>query len=220
MSAIDPDPGRCLDDARRRAGQLVLLRRAAVAIAVAVAVVIVAVASPSILDLTRGQAPQPAAPPSFAAIAPSILGTWRVQYTCREFVSAFEDAGIPTFAAEKAVELGLQPGPADELARRARFCVGARNIERTVTFSPDGYLRRYQDGRVVDDCRCYRLIGERLFVSPGDFRAPDITLRYQLSTDTVRFEAVKPDPCSSPVCRQALATAVGQYAVGTWHRFN
>jgi hypothetical protein len=87
-----------------------------------------------------------------------------------------------------------------------------------VTFSPDGYLRRIQEGRVVDDCRCYRLIGNNVFVSPGDFRAPNITLRYQLETDLLSFEAVRPGSCSSPVCRQAFATAVGQYAVGTWHR--
>jgi hypothetical protein len=220
MSAIEADPGRRLDDARRRAGQLILLRRATAAIAVAVAVVIVAVASPAILDLTQDQAPQPATLPSYAPIANSILGTWMAEYTCRKFVRAFEDAGIPSFAAEKVVELGLQPGPADDLATRAHICVGAKNIQRTVTFSPDGYLRRYQDGRVVDDCRCYRLIGERRFVSPGDFRAPDITLRYQLGADVLRFGAVKPDPCSSSVCRQAFATAVGQYAVGTWHRLN
>ena len=89
-----------------------------------------------------------------------------------------------------------------------------------MTFSPDGYLRRIQEGGVIDDCRCYRLSGSIVLVSPGDYRAPNITLRYQLETDSLSFEAVRPGPCSSLVCQQALATAVGQYAVGTWHRLN
>jgi len=220
MSAIDADPERRLGGARRRAAQLVLLRRATAAIAVAVAIMIVAVASPWILDLARGQEPQPAAPPLEPVATTPILGTWTVEYTCQKLVRAFEDAGIPPFAAEKIVVLGLQPGPADELARRAHVCAGAMRVRRTVTFSPDGYLRRYQDGRVVDDCRCYRLIGDRLFVSPGDFKAPNITFRYQLDADVLSFEAIMPDSCSSTVCRQAFATAVGQYDVGTWQRVN
>jgi hypothetical protein len=189
------------------------------AIAVAAAVVIVAVASPWILDLTRGQGPQPAAPPSLTPIATTpILGTWRVRYTCKKIVSAYEDAGMGGFAAEAVVTLGMQPGSTHQLANSADPCAGAKKVVRSVTFSPGGYLRRYQDGKVVDHCRCYRLLANHAIVSPGDFKAPKITLRYQLDTDVLRFGAVMPDPCSSTVCRQAFATAVGQYAVGTWHR--
>lgn len=219
MTSIDVDPRSRLEEARRRGTRLLLIRRAATAIAVVVVVAVVFVASPRLLDLARDQDPQPGSPPSLTPISTApILGTWRVEYTCKKIATAFEDAGVGRFALQAVVTLGLRPGPADQLAERVDPCAGAKRVERTVTFDPSGQLLRYQGDRLVDNCQCYRLLANHVLVSPGDKKTPNITLRYRLDAGTLNFVVVMPDSCSSARCQREFAYAVGQYAVGTWHR--
>ena len=148
-----------------------------------------------------------------------ILGTWRSEYTCEEFVQAFRRAGIGDLAARWLVNDGLQQGPIHQLADSAHPCQGAVHLQRTHTFLPDGYLRTYQGQILADSCRCYDLIDSRTFVVPGDKRlAPDITLQYRIDAGTLTFDAMIPDACSSVKCRGHFAWAIGNYAVSTWYR--
>jgi hypothetical protein len=153
------------------------------------------------------------------SLAPEpILGTWRMEYTCEAFVRAFERAGIGQLAFEQLVGFRMQEGPADRLANAGDPCEGARHFQRTQIFHPNGYLIRYQDERLVDDCRCYELVDDHTFVLLGDPGDPDITLHYRIDGRTLTFEPVTPDRCSSDRCLSSLGFAVGQYALGPWHR--
>lgn len=229
LSSIDTDAELFLREARRRGHRLVVRRRAAAVLAVALVVVAVAVAAPDILDLMGHQGRQPASQPTSgpthtpaSSITASprelIIGTWRSEYTCVKLVQAHEQAGVGEFAAESLVAFKMQPGPASRLASKTNLCAGAKDIQRTQTFQPNGQLLRYQGDRQVDGCRCYRLIGSHGFVVLGGGVDPDISLQYRIDGETLTFEAVMSETCSSARCRRQFAFAVGQYAVGQWHR--
>ena len=63
-----------------------------------------------------------------------------------------------------------------------------------------------------------KLVGKRTFVVLGDPGDPDIPLAYQIDGESLTFDALMPDRCSSATCRDQFAFAVSQYAVGTWQR--
>jgi len=147
-----------------------------------------------------------------------ILGTWRSVYTCERFVRAFERAGVGELAAKGLVAFRMQHGPVARLASSSDVCAGAKNIQRTQIFHPNGYLLRYQGKEVADKCRCYELIGGHTFIVLGDPGEPDMTLHYQIDAGTLTFQVVTPDQCFSARCRDQFAFAVGQYAVGPWQR--
>ena len=146
-----------------------------------------------------------------------ILGTWRMEYTCEGIVQALQRAGVGEFAANYLAPQRTQQGPADPLGSAHR-CAGAEDFQRTQVFHPNGYLLRYQGEKLVDDCRCYQLIGKHTYVVLGDPGDPDIPLRYRIDGETLTFDAVMPDQCSSANCRDQFAFAVYQYAVGRWQR--
>jgi hypothetical protein len=219
MASIDVDESR-LADAWRRGRRRLVARRAAAVVAVAAAVAAVVLAGPELQELFRNSDNQPAAPTpqSEPREKPSelILGTWKMQYTCSKIVQAFDQAGIGEFVPEHLVGMRIQR---NGLASSSDPCKGAQAVERTVLFLPDGRLRRYQGDKVVDDCSCYQLVAGHTFVVPGDGKAPDIVLRYQIVGDVLTFDAVMPHQCSA-ICRHQFAFAVVQYAVGPWQRVN
>jgi len=150
----------------------------------------------------------------------SIIGTWRTEYTCEKFVQALEREGVGDLAANYLVALRMQQGPADRIANVADLCAGAKDIQRTQVFQPNGYLIHYQGKVIVDDCHCYQLIGRHTFVVLGDPGDPDIPLQYRIEGKTLTFDAVMPSQCSSARCRDEFAFAIAVYAVGTWRRVN
>lgn len=219
MSTIDSDVEPFLHDARRRGRRRIVIRRALVAVTVIAMIAVIAVAAPRVLDRSRDLRQPATAPSSVNGLEQMILGTWRSEYTCQEFVQAFQRAGIGDLAARWLVNDGMQQGPVHQLADSSHPCQGAVQLQRTHTFLPDGYLRTYQAQTLADSCRCYDLIDSHTFVVPGDKRlAPDITLQYRIDAGTLTFDAVIPDACSSVKCRGHFAWAIGNYAVGTWYR--
>jgi hypothetical protein len=100
------------------------------------------------------------------------------------------------------------------------MCNGAKRFTRTTHFRPNGYLIRYQNQEIVDDCHCYLLVDAHTFVSLGDPGQPDVSLHFTIKGNELRFDVVLPDPCSTRKCRHAIAFAVGQYALGPWHRIS
>jgi hypothetical protein len=153
-----------------------------------------------------------------------ILGTWRMNYTCEAFVRAYRRYGIgdqlATGAMDALATFGGQESARDQTA--AKMCKGAKQFQRTHYFRPNGYLINYQGKQIVDDCHCYQLLDNHTFVSlggPGDPIDPtDVSLRYTIEDDTLTFDVVVPDECSSVTCRSGVAFAVYQYALGPWHR--
>jgi hypothetical protein len=157
--------------------------------------------------------------PSISSPPPEpILGTWRMEYTCDKFVRAFKDTGIGDLAARWLVGFGIQQGRVDQVANGMDQCEGAKRFQRTQIFHPNGYLLRYQNEKLVDDCRCYELIDGHTLVVLGDPGDPDISLSYRIDDGTLTFQAAIPDQCSSAKCEDQFAFAVGQYALGPWHR--
>jgi len=169
---------------------------------------------------TSGAATMP--PSSVSSLAPEpILGTWRMEYTCDKFLRAFTRAGLGDLAPQAIVDFHLQDGPLQPGAGGAGLCDGATEFQRTHVFHPNGYLINYQGDRVVDDCRCYMLVDDHTFVVLGDPGDADIPLQYRIDADagTLTFEAAVPDACSAK-CQSEYAFAIGQFAVGAWHRVN
>ncbi len=162
-------------------------------------------------DPTRTSAPRISSTPP-----EPILETWRTEYTCETVVRALEHAGVGEFTARGLVGLGIQHGPVGRLASSADPCAGAKKVEFKVIFHPNGYLLTYRDEKLVNDCRCYRLIDSDTFVVLGEAGAPDITLRYRIDDRTLTFDAVMPDPCTSLKCRGQFFYAVASYAVSPW----
>jgi hypothetical protein len=220
MSGIDVETERALLDARYRGHRRILIRRMLAAVAVLATIAAVAVMAPRVLDSTWDKGYQPATPPAPTADAgsESILGTWRSEYKCEEFVQAFQRAGIGELAARWLVNDGIQLGPAHRLAKRADLCQGAEHFQRTHIFQPNGYLQTYQGDKLTDSCRCYRLIDGHTFVVPEPKRWPNIVLQYRIDAGTLVFDAMMPDPCSSVQCRGRYAWAVANYAIGPWLR--
>jgi len=219
MSAIDIDAEARLEEARRRGRRRLITRRAIAAVTVTAMIAIVAVAAPRVLDRS-GALRQPATTPSSidGLASEQILGTWRSEITCEEFVQAFQQAGIGDLAARWLVNDGLQQGPVHQLANSADPCQGAVRLQRTHTFLPNGNLRTYQGRTLADGCRCYRLIDSHTFVVPGNRLVADITLQYGIDAGTLTFDAAIPDACTSVKCRGHFAWAIGNYAVSTWYR--
>ena len=149
-----------------------------------------------------------------------ILGAWRMEYTCEKLMKAFARAGLGDLAPQGLVNIGLEKGPVDPAVGNANACAGAKRLQWTHVFRPNGYLTNYHNTTVADDCRCYMLIDDHTFVVLGDPGEPDIALQYRILGDTLTFEAMVPDECSSVRCRNGYAWAIGQYALGPWHRVN
>jgi hypothetical protein len=147
-----------------------------------------------------------------------ILGTWRTAYICETVLRALELTGVGEFTAQGLIGLGIQHGPVDRLASSPDPCEGAKKVEFKVIFQPNGYLLTYRDEKLVNDCRCYQLIDSDTFVVLGDAGDPDITLRYRIDDQTLTFDAVRPDPCTSLKCRGQFFYAVASYAVSPWQR--
>ena len=74
---------------------------------------------------------------------------------------------------------------------------------------------------MVDDCRCYLVVDDHTFVSRGEPDEPEVPLQYRIDAEagTLTFEAIPPDPCSAK-CQDGYAFAIGQFAIGVWHRVN
>jgi hypothetical protein len=145
---------------------------------------------------------------------PAIEGAWRSDYTCQDFVQAYEDAGVGKFASASLVGLHMLEPSAEGSPDP---CKEAVDIQLTHVFRPNGYILDYQGTKLVGDYHGYALIGDDTFVVLGDSGDPDISLHYVIDGDTLTFDVALPDPCSAN-CQDQVAYAVGQYAVGPWER--
>jgi hypothetical protein len=233
MSKLETDPELRLPDARRRGRRRLVVRRIAVAISVVASVALVAASAAAVLGSPSRQRHGPATSPTLnsppadplqigkAALGDlqqqAILGSWQSEYVCQDLVQAYENAGVGRFAPRALGELHMVKGAADRLIGDPNLCDGARRIERTHVFEPNGNVLNYQGSTVVDECTCFTLVGDHTLVNHADPGYPDISLHYEIVGDTLTFDVVVPDTCAAR-CMDQVQTMVGQYAVGPWHR--
>jgi hypothetical protein len=233
MSKLETDPELRFPDARRRGRRRVVVRRIAVAACVVASVALVAASAAAVLDSPSRQRHQPATTPSLKSPPadplqteraangdlqqPAILGSWQSEYVCQDLVQAYENAGVGRFAPRALGELHMLKGAADRVAGDPNLCDGARRIQRTHVFEPNGNVLNYQGSTVVDECTCFTLVGDHTLVNHADPGYPDISLHYEIVGDTLTFDVPVPDPCSAR-CEDQVQTLVGQYGVGPWHR--
>jgi hypothetical protein len=233
MSKLETDPELRLPDARRRGRRRLIARRVTVAVSVVASLTILAASAAAVLNSPSRQGHGPATTPSLVPSPPAdrqqneapslsdrpqqgILGSWQSQYVCQDLVQAYERAGVGRFAPGALVELRMVNGGPDHLAS-GHLCDGAVKIQRTHVFEPDGNVLNYQGSTVVDECRCYTLVGDDTLVNHADPGYPDISLHYEIDGDTLTFDVVVPDQCAAR-CVDQVQYLVGQYALGPWHR--
>ena len=231
MSKLESDPEFRLPDAHRRGRRRLLVRRVAVAVSVAASLAVVT-ASASVLYHPPRLGHQPAATPTLSQSPPAgqkdapplsdptrqaILGSWQSEYVCQELVQAYDHAGVGRFAPRALGELHMLKGTTARLAGDPNLCNGARRVQRTHVFEPNGNVLNYQGSTVVDECTCFTLVGDHTLVNHADPGYPDISLHYEIVGDTLTFDVLVPDPCGAR-CKDQVQTMVGQYALGPWHR--
>jgi hypothetical protein len=177
--------------------------------------------SSSSTSLRASTSPTPATSVTFGP-PDSILGTWRMEYTCGAFVRAYTRYGITDQLATGAMgalaqEFGIHESSTGQTTEKT--CEGAKEFRATHYFRPDGYLIDYHNNQIADDCHCYQLLDSHTFVSLGnDPGNLDVSLHYTIVGDTLTFHVVVPDQCSTAKCRGEIAYNVYQYALGPWHR--
>ncbi len=231
MSKLETDAELRLPDAHRRGRRRLLLRRVAVAVSVAASLALVT-ASAAVLDRPPRPANQPAATPTLFLSPPAgqkdasslsdptqqaILGSWQSEYVCQDLVQAYKNAGVGRFAPRALGEMHMLKGTAHRLAGDPNLCNGARRIQRTHVFEPNGNILNYQGSTVADECACFTLVGDHTLFNHADPGYPDISLHYEIVGETLTFDVLVPDPCAAR-CKDQVQYLVGQYGVGPWHR--
>jgi hypothetical protein len=150
-----------------------------------------------------------------AAVEPLLVGEWQRATTCAELVRALKQAGLEKFAPEAVAGNGFVPGvtTADQLADPARPCDGAVPRRHSHFFTDDGEFGSLDwNGEPVDD-GTYEIIDDRTFIISKEF--PDVTFHYRIDGDTITFEPVIPDDCSTFRCMWSVSVA---YPGKSWKR--
>jgi hypothetical protein len=163
---------------------------------------------------TSTRFPTPAASSSEVLVSP-LVGTWRRVTTCREFVQIQRQAGFEEVVLDGVAGNGFIPGitTGDQIADPAHPCQGAVPREHSHFFTEDGEFGSLDwNGEQVDD-DTYVIIDDRAFV------IGNTTFHYQVRGDTIMFEPVIPDDCSTKQCRDAASWSVAvAYPGEEWAR--
>jgi hypothetical protein len=161
---------------------------------------------------------------SSAATGASLIGEWQRVTTCPDYVRALTRAGFPEAALEAAAGNGFIPGvtTVEDLADPAHPCRGAIPRRHSHFFTQDGLFgSRDWDGNQVDD-GSYETFDDHTLVIPYGFEEGppiQVTFRYRIAGETIRFDPVMPSDCSTSRCREAAAWSVAVALPGkTWRR--
>ena len=144
-----------------------------------------------------------------------LVGTWRRERTCDEYVRSMKQAGLEELIPEWVA--GAQFGGASvspaQVRQQSDPCQGLRNVndQHDHVFYKDGrFASLNENGEFVDEGH-YKLADERTLVFPEHWgkKGPSITAHFRFSIDNeaVRFDLVlldKLDKCSH-LCREAYA---------------
>jgi hypothetical protein len=150
-----------------------------------------------------------------AEVSP-LVGEWRRVTTCEEFVTAQEEAGFGEDVLEGVAGNGFIPGvrTADQLADPDDPCEGAVPREHSHFFTEWGTFGSLDwNGEQVDD-GTYEIVDDRTFV------IGTTTFHFKIvGGDTITFDPLIPDDCSTKRCRGAASWSVAvAYPGETWER--
>jgi len=144
--------------------------------------------------------------------------------TCYDLVRRLEAAGFHETALESAAGNGFIPGvtSVEDLSDPLHPCRGAIPRSHSHFFTSDGLFgSRDWNGEQVDG-GTYELIGDNTVVMPyrlEDGPPIDVTFHYRIAGETIRFEPVLEDDCSTSRCREAAGWSVAVALAGkSWRR--
>ena len=156
----------------------------------------------------------------------SLVGEWERVTTCSDLVRRLEAAGFHEMALEAAAGNGFIPGvtSVEDLADPSHPCRGAIPRRHSHFFTSDGLFgSRDWNGEQVDG-GTYELIGDNGLVMPYGFEdGPpiDVAFHYRIAGETVRFDPVLPEDCSTSRCREATGWSIAVALEGkSWRRVN
>jgi hypothetical protein len=143
----------------------------------------------------------------------SIVGEWQRVTTCADLVRALEQAGFDEMAPGAAAGNGFIPGVTTEedLADPSHPCKGAIPRRHSHFFTSDGQFgSRDWNGNQVDE-GTYEIIDDNTLVIAYGFEdGPPIytTFHYRIAGETISFDPVMPNDCSTSRCREVAAWSV------------
>ena len=156
--------------------------------------------------------------PSASPVAPvePLVGVWRRETTCEEFVKAQEDAGFEEVVLDGVAGNGFIPGvkTAEQLADPSRPCEGAVPREHSHFFRDNGEFGSLDwKNQQVDD-------GTYTITNDHTFTIGNATFEFEIiDENTIMFEPVIPKDCSSKECREMASWMVAvAYPGKTWER--
>jgi hypothetical protein len=220
-SGMFPECGPCEErgtgagcGGQRRLQEVELPLRRWVGVMIAVAVATAACGSNGSTSTPTGSEDPIFTSPS-AEVSP-LVGEWRRVTTCQEFVTAQEEAGFDEFVLEGVAGNGFIPGVrnADQIANPNDPCEGAVPREHSHFFTEFATFGSLDwNGEQVDD-GSYEIVDDRTFV------IGNTTFHFKIiGGDTIKFDPVIPDDCSTKRCRGAASWSVSvAYPGKTWER--
>ena len=154
----------------------------------------------------------------------SLVGEWERVTTCSDLGRRLETPGFHEMALESAAGNGFIPGvtSVEDIADPSHPCRGAIPRRHSHFFTSDGLFgSRDWNGGQVDE-GTYQLIGDNTLVMPYGFEdGPpiDVAFHYRIAGETVRFDPVLPEDCSTSRCREAAGWSITVALEGkSWRR--
>lgn len=128
----------------------------------------------------------PSISPSAESVA-ALVGRWERVNTCQELVDELNQAGLGEIAPTIVAGNGFVPGSANQLAKRADLCQGAKPRVHAHFFTPEGLFGSLDwNEQQVDD-------GAYTIINDNTFKIGDTTFHYEIvNDDTLMLEPVIP----------------------------
>lgn len=128
----------------------------------------------------------PSISPSTESVA-ALVGRWERVNTCQELVDELNQAGLGKMAPTIVAGNGFVPGSANQLAKRADLCQGAKPRVHAHFFTPEGLFGSLDwNEQQVDD-------GAYTIINDNTFKIGDTTFHYEIvNDDTLMLEPVIP----------------------------
>jgi hypothetical protein len=147
----------------------------------------------------------------------TLVGEWQLERDCREIVRALDEAGFEEFTLEVLAGAEMVPGVVNDPSQfedPKNPCKGAAPSKHSHFFTADGQFgSRNEFGEQVDE-GTYEIVDDDTFVLAGN-----ATFNYQIDGDTIMFEPVIPEGCSTKACHGNAVYAISVAFPGqTWQR--
>jgi hypothetical protein len=147
----------------------------------------------------------------------TLVGEWELERDCPKIVQGLEEAGLEEFTLEVIATAEMVPGVVNDPTQfedPKNPCKGATPTKHSHFFTAEGQFgSRDEFGQQVDAVP-YEVVDDDTFVLGGN-----ATFNYQIDGDTIAFEPVIPDDCSTDACHENAVLSIGVAFPGqTWQR--